>query len=143
MKIQINNIMRIINLKLSNEDSFKYSLLISFYYYDIPDNLDRITKLKKYEDRYVFTHNTSNEFEINNRDISLTIVYENNNIVYYLNNNTSIKGKIVKINDHRYAGIEPAKNELIRFNEFIKSYTHTELKNMFMQKINANIIQQS
>ena len=135
--------MRIINLKLSNKDSFKYSLLISFYYYDIPDNLDRITKLKKYEDRYVFTHNTPNEFEINNRDISLTIVYENNNIVYYLNNNTSIKGKIVKINDQGYAGIEPAKNELIRYNEFIKSYTHTELKNIFMQKINANTIQQS
>ena len=135
--------MRIINLKSSNEDSFKYSLLILLHYYDIPHNLDKIKKFKKIEERYFLTHNMPNEFQINNRDISLTIVYENNNIVYYLNNNTSIKGKIVKINDHRYAGIKPAKNELIRYNEFIKSYTHTELKNMFMQKINANIIQQS
>lgn len=83
--------MKIINLKCSNEDSLKYSILLSLHYYDISHNPERITKLKKYEDRYIFTYNTHNEFELNNLNISLTIVDENNDIIYHPTNNSLLK----------------------------------------------------
>ena len=85
-------------------------------------------RLKKYEDKYIFTHNTPNEFEINNFNVSLTIIDESN-IVYPSNNcsNSSNKAKIVKTNNHRYAAIKPPKNKLIKLEEFLKSFSHAEL----------------
>ena len=73
-------------------------------------------RLKIYEDKYIFTHNTPNEFEINNPNVSLTVTDENN-IVYPSSNscnNSSNKAKIVKINNHRYAAIKPPKNTFIQ-----------------------------
>ena len=52
-------------------------------------------KAKKYKDKYIFTHITPNEFEINNPNVSLTVIDENNNIVYASNNNSSNKAKII------------------------------------------------
>lgn len=73
--------MRIINIKSSNKETFKYSILLSLHYYDIKHNPERITKLKKYEDKYIFTSDSLNNFEMNNPHISLTIVDENNNSI--------------------------------------------------------------
>ena len=73
--------MRKINPKCSNEDSFKYSMLISLHYYDISFHLKRITKLKPHISKYNFTHNTPNKFEINNPNVSLTVFDENNKII--------------------------------------------------------------
>lgn len=99
--------MRIINPKCSNEDSLKYSILLSLHYYDISHNPERITKLRKYEHHYNFTHNTPRKFETDNPNISLATVDDNNNnIIYHSSNNTSTKAKIVKINDNTYAGIK-------------------------------------
>ena len=67
--------MRKINTRSSNTDSFKYSILISLHYYDVSYHPERISKLKPFENKYV-THITLNEFEINNPDISLTVVDE-------------------------------------------------------------------
>ena len=127
--------MRIINLKCNNDESLKYSILLSFHYYDISHNPKRITKLRKYEDRYIFTHNTPREFEIYNPNISLTIIDENNNIIYHSTNNSTIKVKIVKINNHRYAGLKPIENKYIKLKELLRSFTHEEIKNTITQKI--------
>ena len=128
--------MRIINPKCSNEDSLKYSILLSLHYYDISRNPERITKLRKYEHHYNFTHNTPRKFETDNPNISLTILDDNNNnIIYHSTNNLSTKAKIVKINDSRYAGIKPTKNKYIKFIKFIKSCTHGEIRYMIMEKI--------
>ena len=105
--------MRIVNLKCTNTESFKYLVLISLHYCDLIPHLERLSKLKKYEDRYIFIHNTPENFEIDNPNISLTIVDENNDILYASNNNVSNKAKIVKINDYRYAAIKPSKNKFI------------------------------
>ena len=98
--------MRIINPKCSNEDSLKYSILLSSHYFDISRNPERITRLRKYEHHYNFTYNTPRKFETDNPNISLTLVDDNNNIIYHSINNTSTKAKIVKINDNTYAGIK-------------------------------------
>ena len=41
--------MRKINPKSSDVDSFKYSILISLYYYDISFHPERISKLQPFE----------------------------------------------------------------------------------------------
>ena len=73
---------KIQNPKSPNIDSFKYSVLISLHYYDISFHPERISKLKPFENKYNFIHITSNEFETNNSNISLTIFDENNKILY-------------------------------------------------------------
>lgn len=72
---------------------------------------------------------------MNNPHISLTIVDENNNIVYHSINNSIDKAKIVKINDHRYAGIKPDKTKEKKLIDFLKSHTHEEIQNILMKKI--------
>ena len=86
--------MRIINIsKSTNEESFKYSIFISLHYYDILCHPERITKFKLIQNKYNFTHNTPNEFELDNPSISLTIFDEDNKIIYFPNNNSDIKLK--------------------------------------------------
>ena len=46
--------MRIINPNSTDIDSFKYSILISLRYYDIPNNPQRISNVNKYESQYNF-----------------------------------------------------------------------------------------
>ena len=72
--------MRKINPKSSDSDSFKYSILILLHYYDISLHSERISKLKLFENKYNFNYITSNEFEVNNPNISLTVFDEKNNI---------------------------------------------------------------
>ena len=70
--------MRKINPKSSDVDSFKYSILISLYYYDIFFHSERISKLQQLENKYNFINTIPSEFEINNPNISLTIFDKNN-----------------------------------------------------------------
>ena len=72
---------------------------------------------------------------MDNPNISLTIVDENNNIMYHPTNNSAIKVKVVKINNHRYAGMKPIKNKYIKLKELLRSFTQEEIKDMIMQKI--------
>ena len=65
--------MRKITPKSSDNDTFKYSILISLHYYDISFHPKRISKLKPNENQYNFIHITPIEFEINNPNVSLTI----------------------------------------------------------------------
>ena len=105
--------MRKISPKSSNIDSFKYSVLISLHYYGISYHPERISKLKQFENKYNFTHSTTNEFEINSPNISLT-VFDENNITYLPKNNSINKAQIVKINN-RYAAIKPLKINLLHW----------------------------
>ena len=42
------------NPKCTDNDSFKYSILISLHYYDLYNNKERINKLNKYINNYNF-----------------------------------------------------------------------------------------
>ena len=128
--------MRKINPKCSNQDSFKYSILISLHYYDINFHLERITKLKPYISKYNVTHNTPNKFEINNPNVSLTI-YDKNKLLYTSSNNSNNKTAIIKINDYRYAAIKPPRDKFRKLHDLLRSYTHSELKEFILQKIVA------
>ena len=132
--------MRIINTKSSDGDSFKYSILCSLHYYDISCHPERITKLKPFENKYNFTHNTPTECEIDNANISLTIFNEDNKIIHFPNNNTNNKAQIVKINKYRYAGIKPPKNYYIKSKELLIHYPHQELGNHLNQILRQKIV---
>ena len=133
--------MRKINPKSSDEDSFKYSILISLYYYEINFHPERVSKLKLFEDKFNFNHIKPNEFEINNPNVSLTVFDENNNIVYTSNSNSTNKAQIVKLKDDRYAAIKPLKNKFIKLNKILESFSHTELREHILQNILKNKIE--
>ena len=65
--------MKTINPKCTDNDSFKYSILISLYYYDLNVHKERINQLNKYINNYNFKSNNYNDFEKNNPNISLTV----------------------------------------------------------------------
>ena len=65
-KFNDKNTMKKINQKSSDIDSFKDSILIALYYYDISFHPERISKLKPFEKQYNFIHITPTEFETNN-----------------------------------------------------------------------------
>ena len=120
--------MRKINPKSSDIDSFKYSILISLHYYDIPYHRERMSNLKQYENKYNFIHITPTEFEMNNPNISLNIFNEENQKIYTSKNDTTNKAYIVKLKNNRYAAIKPLKNKYIQLDEILKCLSQTELK---------------
>ena len=117
-----------INPKSSDIDSFKYSILISLHYYDIPYHRERISNLKQYENKNNFIHITPTEFEINNSNISLNIFNEDNQKIYTSKNDTTNKAYIVKLKNNRYAAIKPLKNKYTQLDEILKCFSQTELK---------------
>ena len=58
--------MRTLNPKCTNEDSFKYSILVSLHYYELNNHRERINQLNKYIHKYNFTSNNYSTFESNN-----------------------------------------------------------------------------
>ena len=93
-KFSDTNIMRKINLRLSDIVSFKYSILISLHYYDISFYPERISKLKPFENKYNFVYITPNEFEINNSNTWLIVFHESNKRLYTPKNNGANKAQI-------------------------------------------------
>ena len=123
-KIDYKNIMKKINPNSSDIDSFKYSISISLHYYDIYFHPERISKLKPFENKYNFIHITSNEFETNNSNISLTIFDENNKRLFSSRNNSANKAPIVKLKKDRYAAIKALKNKFIKLDKLLPSFSH-------------------
>ena len=128
--------MRIIKIDSSNEGSFKYAILYSLYYHDILRRPERIFMLIPFENKYNFSHNTPKEFEMDNPNISLNVFDESERITYSSNNFCHNEARIVKINNHRYAGIEPLKDNSIKLNELLQSFSRSELSDSRIQSIN-------
>ena len=103
--------MRLINIKCDNSDSFKYSILLYLYYYNIKINYNRPTEINKHRDPYMLIHfndgNDINQFEKDNPLIDLLIIDNNNKPLFLTRNNANIKVTIVKLNDHRYSLCKP------------------------------------
>ena len=130
--------MRKINPKSSDVDSFKYSILMSLHYYDIPFHPGRISKLKTVEKHYNFIHITPTEFETNNSNISLTTFDENNKKIYTTKSVSSNKAHIIQLKNNRYAALKPPKNKLMRLEKMLKSFSHKELKEYILNHIHTN-----
>ena len=103
--------MCLISIKCDNSDSFKYSILLYLYYYNIKINYNRPTEINKHRDPYMLIHfndgNDINQFEKDNPLIDLLIIDNNNKPLFLTRNNANIKVTIVKLNDHRYSLCKP------------------------------------
>ena len=129
------NIMRKINPKCSDDESFIYSIIISLHYYDISHNPERISTLIPYIKNYDFTDITPLKFEANNPDISLIVTDDDKKILYISNNISSIRAKIVKLKNNRYAAIKPVKNKYIKLKGILRLFSHKVISDIIKQKM--------
>ena len=118
--------MRTINPKCTNDDSFKYPILISLHYYDLYNHKERINQLNKYINNYNFKSNNPTEFENNNPYISLTVYDEYGELLYKSLNKSNNKAYITKIHN-RYHALKPDKDKFIQLKQLSKQFTHKEL----------------
>ena len=112
--------MKSINPKCTNEDSFKYSILISLHYYDLKSHKERISQLDKFINNYNFKSTNYHKFENNNQSISLNVYDENHNLIHKSINDSINKGYIVKINNNRYHALKPNKDKYTQLRELLK-----------------------
>ena len=120
--------MRKINPKSNNNDSFKYSILISLHYYNIPSHREKPSKLNAYANNYNFSDTNPTNFEKNNPNISLNILHEDNGLIYTTNIDAVNKAYIVKIKEYRYAALKPSYDNFIKTKQLIKKMSHNELE---------------
>ena len=118
--------MRTKNPKCTNENSFKYSILISLHYYELNVHKERINQLNKYINNYNFISNNYKNFENNNPHISLTVYNELNEIIYNPINKSNNRAHIVKINNRHHA-IKADKYKFMQLRQLLKQFTHKEL----------------
>ena len=99
--------MRLINIKCNDSDSFKYSILLYLYYYNIKNNYLRPTEIDKHSNPYILIYVNRNndiyQFEKDNTFIDLLIIDINDKPIFLTRNNAKIEVTIVKLNDHRYS----------------------------------------
>ena len=107
--------------KSNNSDSFKYSILISLHYYDIPYHKEKTSKLDASANEYNFNETNPDIFEKNNPHISLAILNVNNKLRYNWSCDSINKAYIVKINEDRYTRIKPTTSNLIKIKQ-LKNY---------------------
>ena len=127
--------MRSINPKCSNNESFKYSILISLHYYHLNNHPERINKLSKYINKYNFSTSNYRDFENNNQSMTISVYNENKEIICTPKNNTGNKAHIVKINNHRYNALKPNKDKYIQLENVLKLFTHKELTGYLLRKV--------
>lgn len=126
--------MKTINPKGTDNNSFKYPILISLHYYDLNTHKERISQLKKYTSMYNLLSNTPCDFENNNPCISLTVYDINGEILYMSKNKSNNKAYIVKI-DNRYHALKPDKDKFVQLKRLLKQFTHKELTEFILNNV--------
>ena len=133
--------MRKRNPRSSDEDFFKYSILISLHYYDINFHSERISKLKPFESEYNFIHTTLNDLKwiiliFHEQYLMKIIKYYICQKMIALN-----KAQKAKLKNNRYAAIKPLKNKFIKLIKSLESLSHIELTEYLQQYILKNKIE--
>ena len=110
--------MRLINIICTDKESFKYSVRLYIYYYNIKKNRARVSELINNINLYIdikFNEDSDIvQYERDNSHINLFIIGIDGNPVFLTRNNGSIQVTIVKLNDNRYTLVKPS----------IKRYIH-------------------
>ena len=117
--------MRLINIICTDKESFKYSVLLYIYYYNIKKNRARVSQPINNINPYIdikFNENSDIvQFERDNSHINLFIIDIDGNPVFLTRNNGSIQVTIVKLNDYRYSLVKPSiKRFMHNINEIDK-----------------------
>ena len=127
--------MKTINPKCTNEDSFKYSIIISLHYYELNTHKERINQLNKQINNYKFSFNYFDTFENNHPNVSLNVYDENRKLIHKRFNNSINKAYIVKINNNRYHALKPDKDKYLQLKQLLKQFSQKELYDFIMNKI--------
>ena len=120
--------MRLINLNCVGSESFKYSIQLYLYYYNIKNNHARVSQLNNNLNPYIHNKFNTNvdlvQLEKDNPYIDLFIIGINSKPVFLTRNNASITITIVQVNDNRYSLFKPStytfnsnSNEINRINK--------------------------
>ena len=108
--------MRLINIYCKDGESFRYSILLYLYYYNIKRNHGRISQLNNNLNPYIPIEFNKNcnivQFEQDNSRINLFIIDINGEPLFLTRNNASIKVTIVKLNENSYTIIKPSLHRL-------------------------------
>ena len=103
--------MRLINIKCNDSHSFKYSILLYLYYYNIKNNYLRPTEISKHSNPYIQIYFNENndiyQFEKDNTFINLLIIDINDKPIFLTHNNGKIEVTTVKLIYHRYSLYKP------------------------------------
>ena len=126
--------MRSINPKCTNDESFKYSILISLHYYDLKHHPQKINQLKRYEDKYIFKINDYIAFENTNPSISLNVYDEYGDLLHKATNSIN-NAYVLKINNNRCHALKPNKDKYIILKDTLKLFTHKELTDFLLNKV--------
>ena len=104
--------MLLTNITCTDKESFKYSLLLYIYYYNIKKNRARVSQLINNINPYIdikFNENSDvMQFERDDPHISLFITNSVANPLFFTRNNGSIQVNIVKLDDYRYSLVKPS-----------------------------------
>ena len=117
--------MRLINIICTDKESFKYSVRLYIYYYNIKKNRARVSELINNINPYIdikFNEDSDIvQYERDNPHINLFIIGIDGNPVFLTRNNGSIQVTIVKLNDNRYSLVKPSiKRYMYNINEIKK-----------------------
>ena len=97
--------MRLININCDDSESFKYSILLYLYYYNIRKNHGGVSQLINNLNPYIHIklnkNNDLEQFGKDNPSIDLFVIDINSDPVFLTQNNATIKVTIVEINEHR------------------------------------------
>ena len=92
--------MRLINIKYNDSDSFKYSILLYLYYYNIKNDYLRPTEIDKHRNPYIQIYFNENndicQFEKDNNFIDLLIIDISDKPIFLTRDNAKIEVTIVK-----------------------------------------------
>ena len=127
--------MKSIHPKCANEDSFKYSIIISLHYYKLNSHKERTNQLNKYIDNYNCTLYNFEAFENDNPSVSLNVYDENGKLIHKSLNNSINKAHIVKINNSKYHALKPDKDKYIQLKELLKQFSQKELYDFILNKV--------
>ena len=104
--------MLLANITCTDKKSFKYSLLLYIYYYNIKKNRARVSQLINNINPYIdikFNENSDvMQFVRDDPHISLFITDSEANPLFFTRNNGSIQVNIVKLDDYRYSLVKPS-----------------------------------
>ena len=101
--------MLLINITCTDKESFKYSLLLDIYYYNIKKIVQwLINNINPYIDIKFNENSDVMQFERDDPHISLFITNSVANPLFFTRNNGSIQVNIVKLDDYRYSLVKPS-----------------------------------
>ena len=136
--------MHLINIKCNDNESFKYSILLYLYYYNIKKNHFRVSLMNNNLNPYIHIKFNENndlcQFKKDNPFIDLLIVDINGNPLFLTRNIAYIKITIVKLNGNRYSLLKPSIecfNDNIR--EINKINRDTSKKSKLTDKIKKEL----